>query len=85
MELPKESPLWRIRRLGKARFQLEIRAKTFQHMVVVEVVGMKFRMSDNGFDLYPGIPRRIELALEKDCPQAFIRKKIRIMTMARSY
>ncbi len=85
MELPKESPRWRIRRLGKASFQVEIRAKTFQHMVVIEVVGMKFRMSDNGFDLYPGIPRRIKLSLEKDYPQTFIRKKIRIMTMAQSY
>lgn len=85
MDLPRETPAVRIKKLGPERFKLVFRARTFQHMVAVNVAGRGFRMSDNWFDLDPGIPRGVELTLDKDCTIGQLRKRISVMSLARSY
>ena len=85
LDLPKEKPALRVAKLGKARFKLVFRAKTFQHMVAVDVAGSGFRMTDNWFDLYPGIPHEVELTLDRDCAIAQLRRKMSVMSLAQSY
>ena len=85
MDLPAEKPAPRITRIGTGRFRLVFRARTFQHMVSVDVSGAGFRMSDNWFDLYPGMQRRVELVLDRDCTVAQLRRRLSLTSLAQSY
>lgn len=85
MDLPRESPSFLVEKLGKARFKLVFRARTFQHMVAVDVAGTDFRLRDNWFDLYPGIPRGVELTLDRHCTIQQLRGKMSVMSLAQSY
>ena len=85
MDLPRTKPALQVTKLGPARFKLVFQAKSFQPMVAVDVAGTGFRMSDNWFDLYPGVTRRVEVSLDKDCTVTQLRKKMSVMSLAQSY
>ena len=85
MEFPRETLTPSITKLGKNKFKLAFRAKTFQHVVAVDVAGAGCRMSDNWFDLYPRMTRRIEITLDRDCTITQLRKKMSVMSLAQSY
>ena len=84
MDLPKEKVTPLVTKIDKARFKLVFRARTFQHMVAVDVTGMNFRASDNWFDLYPNVPHEAELTLDTDCTITQLRRRMSVMSLAHS-
>jgi beta-mannosidase len=85
MELPSEKLNPLIKRIGEDRFRLTFRAKTYQHMVAVDVRGMTCRMSDNWFDLYPRIPCTVELQTPRACTIVQLRRRLSVRSLSGSY
>jgi beta-mannosidase len=85
VDLPREKLNPLVKKVGSGQFRLVFRSKTYQHMVAVDVAGIGFRMSDNWFDLYPGIPHAVELSVEKDCTAQQLRKRMSVVSLADSY
>jgi hypothetical protein len=57
----------------------------FQYQVQFALSGTAFRASDNYFDLYPGIPHRVEVKTARAIPLRQFEKQLGTMSLADSY
>jgi beta-mannosidase len=70
--------------LGAGRAALTFASGTFQHMVSFDVGGQESSASDNFFDLYPGEPHRVEVALKGRMTAARLRQSVTMRSISGS-
>jgi beta-mannosidase len=66
LELPKSPIIGQLRKTSECLFEAEFQSKSYQHGVYFSIPGITHRASDNFFDLFPGIPKRVSIRTERD-------------------
>ncbi|MGE5557356.1 MAG: beta-mannosidase [Bacillota bacterium] len=85
LKLSKENLAPKVSRINTRSFELFFKTRSYQHQVALELPDTKCRFSDNYFDLYPSIPRKIILDLESEYDAAALKKNLIITTLADTY
>ena len=85
MGLPRPRTRVRVRVTAPGRAQLVFTSPVFQHRFAFDLDGLSFTSSDNFFDLYPGEPKRIEVAFSGRATVAGLRRSITHRSLADSY
>jgi len=75
-----------IEQLGNNEFGLNFTSQCFQYQNAFNLTGLKFRASDNYFDLYPGVSHRVEIKIAgKPIDIQKLSKKISVCSIVDSY
>lgn len=87
IELPKERVVPSVKRIGANRFELIFNSGTFQHQFSFHLPGVKYRASDNFFDLFPGETREVTVRVEQK--ETFstgrVKQLLQLMSVADTY
>jgi beta-mannosidase len=75
----------RVTRGSPVEFAVELRSAAFHHQVELDLPGLRHRTSDNFFDLYPRLPRRVVVRLERPLTVASLRRRLRVRSLVDSY
>jgi beta-mannosidase len=74
-----------IRKISGTRFELSFTSRCFQHQVSFHLDGIGYRAEDNFFDLFPSVPHTVQIALDKPCTVASLRKALQLTSYVDSY
>lgn len=75
----------RIKAVTSREFAVTLRSPVLQHRVWLECEKLKFRASDNAFDLYPGEPRTITLTFDQEVNASRVAAELRITSLVDTY
>lgn len=65
--------------------RLTFTASTFLHRFAFELAGLRHRASDNWFELYPGEPKTVSIALDRSASEAELRAALSWRSLADTY
>lgn len=85
LDLPSAPIRHAVRKVGKARYEVDFNSRVFQHAVAFHFRQTAYRAEDNFFDLFPGETRTIALRTEKDLSLAALKKALEITSLRGSY
>ena len=61
-----------VRKVARGKYEIEFVSKNFHHGVLLQIPGIDVRLSDNYFDLFPGISHRVQVDVGQDVDYAQI-------------
>lgn len=70
---------------GPRTYELEFESATFQNQVQFELPGIRYRASDNYFDLYPNEANRVRLRVSEPLPLSKLLKRIKTTSLTDTY
>lgn len=87
IELPKAPIVPDVKKTSARRFSLVFRGSVFQHQVAFHIPGVRYRASDNYFDLFPGTVHSIDLTIEgdRDVSLSWLEKNLYVTSVAWTY
>lgn len=85
VQLPRGKVKTSVRLDTGKRAILRFESKVFQHRVTFDLTGTRHFASDNFFELYPGIPKSIEVELTRSETVASLRKRLDVRSLVDTY
>ncbi|MFA7343155.1 MAG: glycoside hydrolase family 2 protein [Terrimicrobiaceae bacterium] len=75
----------RLRRIGPGVFELTLLARTFHHAVEFHFSGVRYRASDNFFDLFANVPRTIVIRPGESVTQRVLTEALSVRSLVDTY
>ncbi len=85
LSLPRARTRCRCRAVTEKVFEVEIESDGFQHAYALDLPGRDFRASDNWFDLYPGVARKVRVSLSRPLSRAQFEKRLTGTSLVDTY
>ncbi len=83
LTLRQEPIIHRVQVAAHGQVGIELRSEAYQHAVWLDLDGVVSRFSDNGFDLHPGMTRRITVEQAIDSDQ--VEQRLRVSSLLDTY
>jgi beta-mannosidase len=82
MDLPRTAIASAVRQISGREFEIEFRAKAFQHQVQFNLDKIPHRADDNFFDLHPDEPRKVRVQTASPAKAADLKRKLTVFSLA---
>jgi beta-mannosidase len=86
MELPHSPIESTLRKVAKGKYEIEYSARHFHHGVMLQIPGLAAKLSDNYFDLFPGVAHWVQVEVAEDVDYAQLnRLRMQPTSLVNSY